>query len=103
MRWNYGAPLGTPAIVTYSFLQSVPAYYEPDEPERNGFAPFSAAQMDGARRALALISEVANITFVETAGVADITFGTALFDPAIQAYTYFPLLIEPSWQQQGDI
>jgi hypothetical protein len=101
MRWNYGAPLGTPVTLSYSFLAAVPSYYDTDAPERNGFRPFNAAQRDAVRRALASFSEVANINFVETADGL-ITFGSATVDPEIEAYTYVPLRTE-TYQEQGDV
>jgi serralysin len=102
MRWNYGSPLGTSTGVSYSFLQSVPGYYAPDDGEHNNFQPFTAAQEAGARRALANFSEVANIGFTEVGGVGTITFGTARFASSYQAYAYYPQRTG-TYQEQGDI
>jgi hypothetical protein len=102
MRWNHGQPLGTPAWVSYGFLPSVPAYYAAGSREHVGFAPFTPALMAAARRALASISEVANISFVEVAGLPSITFGTATVTPNSLAYTYIPALTQ-SQGRPGDI
>ena len=62
-RWNAGTPLGTPINVTYSFPTSVPVEYA--SYGENNFQPFTTAQKDAARLALADISHYANITFTE--------------------------------------
>ena len=46
-RWNANAPLGTPTVVTYSFMNAVPAY---DPEYRGGFAPSTEAQKVNARQ-----------------------------------------------------
>lgn len=102
MRWNYPGAIGTPASVTYSFLQSVPSYYAADAGERDGFAAFSASEIDGARRALQQFSDVCNLTFTEVGGVGTIGFGTARFDSTLQAYAYYPSG-SASYQEQGDV
>ena len=64
-RWGSFAP-GNPAVVTYSFLTSVPGYYASAD-ERNNFVAMNGAQQQAARDAFAMFAEVANITFVEVA------------------------------------
>jgi hypothetical protein len=102
MRWNYPGALGTGASVSYSFLQAVPYYYPAWAEERVGFQPFSAAQIDGALRALRNFSEVANIQFTEVAGIGAITFGTMYGGPEYQAYAYYPNPTQ-GYQEQGDV
>ncbi len=64
-RWNYPDAPGTPAAVTYSFMQAVPAY----EAQANypGFTPLDASMQAAARSALGSWAEVANLTFTEVA------------------------------------
>jgi serralysin len=102
MRWNYPGAVGTPASVSYSFLQSVPSYYAADAGERVGFQAFSASEIEGARRALQEFNEVCGLTFTEVSGAGTITFGTASFDPALQAYAYYPSR-SASYREQGDV
>jgi serralysin len=102
MRWNYPGAIGTGVELTYSFLQSVPSYYDFGSTERNRFQAFSASEADGARRALEQFSDVANITFLEVGDVGAIAFGTALFDSSYQAYAYYPSLSQTD-RDQGDI
>ncbi|WP_146588559.1 matrixin family metalloprotease [Puniceibacterium confluentis] len=72
-RWNGAEPHGTPVVVSYSFLDAVPAY-SPDIP---GFEPFGAEYHDIIRGALDVWDDASGITFVEVpVGVsAEITFG----------------------------
>ena len=88
-KWGSGG-IGTPVTVTYSFLTSVPGYYDPNAPERVNFAPMNAVQMATVRDALADYSHVANINFVEVSGVGSITFGTANLGPGIGGWAYYP-------------
>jgi hypothetical protein len=54
---------GTAALVTYSFMTSTPSYA--DAQDSFGFAAMNDAQQVAVAQALAVWSEVANITFVE--------------------------------------
>jgi serralysin len=54
--------VGTPAVVTYGFRQSAPAYTSTNH-DLSTFSPFSAAQMSATQSALQLLSDVCNITF----------------------------------------
>ncbi len=99
--WGYkwgASGAGTSATVSYSF----PTYgatwlndYWFQEPF-NGFQPFTAAQQDAARQALASWSEVANISFVEVAetasDVGDIRFGNSavVTNSSAAAWAYLP-------------
>jgi serralysin len=90
-RWN--DTIGTGVTVTYSFLTGVPDYYGTDASERNNFIGFNADQIDGARRALQLWSEVSGINFVEVSddgGGGQIRFGTANLGSGIGAWGYYP-------------
>jgi hypothetical protein len=89
MRWNRDTGLGTAATVTYSFLSAVPAYYPVFDPPLD-FEPLTPDQMNAVRRALAAFSEVANIRFIETPGVASITFGTLGLGPDYSALAFYP-------------
>lgn len=90
-QWN--TTVGAPITVTYSFLTAVPDYYPADAEERNNFIPLDEAQKEGARRALQLWSEIANIQFVEvadTGGGGQMRFGTAQLSPSAAAHAYYP-------------
>jgi Ca2+-binding RTX toxin-like protein len=103
LGFKWGASgAGTPAIVTYSFPTSASkwsndyALYLDNEPF-NGFQAFTAGQQAAAKQAMALWSEVANITFkqvTETAtNVGDIRFGNSASvtqDPTAVAWAYTP-------------
>ncbi|MDO9710111.1 M10 family metallopeptidase C-terminal domain-containing protein [Paracraurococcus lichenis] len=98
-RWNFpaaiGTPLtapgglGTPASVTYSFMQALPAYET--AAEHPGFAPFGAALQAAAREALAAWAAVCNIGFTEVPDAGEggaIRFGRN--DLAAGGFTWFP-------------
>ncbi|HKP25060.1 MAG TPA: M10 family metallopeptidase, partial [Dongiaceae bacterium] len=96
-KWGSGG-LGVGAVVTYSFPQKGAAWisdYLNGEPF-DGFQGFSVAQQNAARQALALWSDVANITFQEipdTAGdVGDIRFGFSrvVTNSSAAAWAYSP-------------
>ena len=56
-----------------------------------GFQPFSAAQQDAARKAIALWDDLIAPTFVQTAPQqADINFGNYTNQPGTQAYAFLP-------------
>lgn len=82
--------LGQPVTVTYSFLQSVPSYYDDDAQERNNFAPFTPEQMDGARRALQFVSEITRMSFLEVSGVGQIAFGTHAMEGSVAGHADYP-------------
>jgi serralysin len=58
-------------------LQSVPDYYTPSDIP--GFVPFTEEQKTAARDVLASIADVINVTFTETSGIGQITFGNYSF------------------------
>ncbi len=75
VRWNAGAPMGTPVNVTYSFPTTLPSEYSPDD--IRGYHSFSGSQKAAAVQALSVISTYANITFTEVSGSdGQIRFGT---------------------------
>jgi Ca2+-binding RTX toxin-like protein len=90
--WQWGSfTPGTAAVVTYSFLTSVPNYYGSGAGERNQFVPMNAVQQQAARDALTLFAEAANITFVQAAaGTGSINFGTANLGNGIGGWAYYP-------------
>jgi Ca2+-binding RTX toxin-like protein len=119
LGFKWGASgAGTPAIVTYSFPTSASkwsndyALYLDNEPF-NGFQAFTGAQQAAAKQALALWSEVANITFKQVtetaANVGDIRFGNSASvtqDPTAVAWAYTPYEDnDPSvhYPESGDI
>lgn len=85
-RWNSDSPLGTPVTVSYSFMTSLPTYYDADpngiwnltEEQASDFIPFSFAQSQAARQVLSLWEEVSGLSFIEdTTGNGQIRFGSA--------------------------
>src|SRR5919202_2968146 len=91
-RWNSGSNLGTPINVTFSFMTQVPSYYANDAKERNNFVALNQTQMNAARQALNLWSQVANITFTEVSDAGNggqIRFGAADI-PGEGAHAYYP-------------
>ncbi len=91
-EWGPGG--GTAANVSYSFITEVPSYYAVDAREQNNFESFTATMQIATRAVLDSISEFANITFTEVAGVGDITFGQANLTVSAQddptAWAYYP-------------
>ncbi len=91
-EWGPGG--GTAANVSYSFVTEVPSYYAVDAREQNNFEAFTTTMQIATRAALDSISEFANITFTEVAGVGDITFGQANLTVSAQddptAWAYYP-------------
>ncbi len=94
--WSF--TLGTPSTVTYGFRATAPAVMDGGT---GGFARLNQAQIIAAERALALWSEVANITFVRvgsgTTGPGAFTNdATILFGnwttglPTINGFAYLP-------------
>jgi serralysin len=96
VRWNVGAVLGTPTVVTYSFMQSAPGYA--DAKEQKGFIPFSAEQKTATREILKLISQQIGLQFVEVEDTAvaygKIRFGNNSQGDTSAAYAYQPGLSE---------
>lgn len=77
-RLNAGQDVGTGVSVTYSFLGSLPDYYDATSATWSTFAAFSAAQQQATRAILDQIESFSNITFVEvTDGPSTLTFGLA--------------------------
>src|SRR5262245_25680458 len=63
-HWN--AAWGPSSAVSYAFLTSLPPY-EAGEADYQGFSAFNATQKAAAKLAFSLISDVANVKFVEVA------------------------------------
>lgn len=90
-RWT--GTIGTAATVTYSFMTAVPSYYSSSATERTNFVALSEAQRAGARRALTMWSEVANLSFQEVSDSGSggqVRFGTALLTSGVGAWAYYP-------------
>lgn len=64
-RWNAASPVGAPVTISYSFATT-----EPSSVAYPNFAPFTAVEQTAARNALAYISQLTKITFVETSSNA---------------------------------
>jgi serralysin len=84
-RWNDVAPLGTPVVVSYSFLSSAG-----NSADNFGFAAMNETQKAGARAAFATWEAVTNIKFVELSGSGDIRLGTNNQGFESSAYAYRP-------------
>jgi serralysin len=56
-------PIGSPGTVTYAFRDTAPSYSHAQNNLQSKFQKFDTAQKNGARLALALWSDVADITF----------------------------------------
>ncbi len=75
-RWNSTDSLGSPVTVSFSFPQTQPANFAPNDTV--GYLPMNAAQMAAVREILTNISALTQITFVETNGdTGQIRFGTS--------------------------
>ena len=98
-RWNYPAAvgtapaepggIGTPAAVTYSFLEDFPSYYRASPP--TPLVAMDPAMRAGVAQALGAWSAVADIRFTEvpdTGAGGDMRFGRHTMDPG--GYAYFP-------------
>lgn len=91
-RWGTS---GSPATVTYTFLNSVPNYYSNGILTAPvGFSKFSPTQENAAILAMSLWSQVANINFIPAPAsqIGQITFGnkTNLGSPLFAGEAYYP-------------
>lgn len=77
-RLNAEYDVGTAVVVTYTFPDTLPSYYDSTSSIWSTFTAYNAAQEDAVRAMLDEIETFANITFVEvTDGPATMTFGLA--------------------------
>lgn len=87
---SYAALLGGSKTFYYCFPTSVPSHFLSED--RSGFTPFNAEQKAFARQALAYISSVIDVKFVETTNAAGLN--TIVFANNAQSgsagYAYFP-------------
>lgn len=93
-------------IVTYSFLQKTPDYYENNATETNNFRELNDSMRAGARRALDAWQDVTDITFVEVSDTVGgvIRFGTADLPDEVGAWAYLPGRSNPINQgRPGDV
>ena len=101
--WSF--TIGTGATVTYAFRSTAPPAMPSDT---SGFSQFNAAQIAAAEAALALWSDVANITFVRVApggysNAATILFGNySAGEAGASAFAFFPGSTAPS-SVAGDV
>jgi len=95
-KWGPIGLMGASVAVSYSFMDSVPDYY--DSGEISGFAAFTSAMEDAARSALDIWASVANISFYEVSDSGDggqIRFGSN--DQTLDGsagYAYYPSSID---------
>jgi|GEM_PF-4878917 len=112
LSWNQGnanynqAPVGTPMVLTYSFMTALPAYYTDPALTGNplasridvamdGFQPFTDAQKAAVRMILNAIAAATGLSFIEVPDSVggELSFGKHLFsgDMADKAgYAYLP-------------
>lgn len=97
-RWNAMGAVGTPATVTYSFMETLPADYTASETP--GFRTLTSSERAAARQALAAWSAVCGLRFLEVSGGGvggDIRFGFHNFSSGgahqgdDAGYGYYPL------------
>ncbi|MCE3262697.1 MAG: protease [Pseudoduganella sp.] len=78
---------GTARTLSFSFLQTPPS--DASAEDRDGFAPMNSTQRQAVRDTLKLWSDVANLTFVETAAGGALQFGTNQQSDS-SGYAYLP-------------
>ena len=86
-KWGIGM-MGVGTTVTYSFMDSLPSYHDPD----SSFTVFNSAMETAARSALSVWAAAANISFVEVSDAGDggqIRFG-ANYQSGSSGYAYYP-------------
>jgi serralysin len=107
--WSYGTDFmgqnksGDPGVIQFGFYHTqselfrVPYVFQQGaglvgRNEYFQFAPFSAAQQDAARKAIALWDDLIAVKIVEVTDItkADITYGDLKVAPTTQAYAYLP-------------
>lgn len=98
MRVNFGELPGTAAVVTYSFMETQPAYSQSGWTAIGGFGTFSEVMRQAVREVLGLYSAAATVEFVEVsdagAGGA-LRFGTyatsaQVSSPGVLGYSFLP-------------
>lgn len=88
--WSAEATYGMPQVITYSFMDSAPAYYGGGV---SGFQPFNATMEAAARAALQDYADVADLRFVEVpdgGGGGQIRFGSNVQGAGTAGYAYEP-------------
>lgn len=107
VRWNASGPLGTPAVVTYSFSTRQPAY---DTEVRKNFTAFSDAQKVHARQALDTWASVSGLTFIEVPEKAGGQIRFAMQDMSgmanatggqVSGFAYYPPVYKSSTYVNG--
>ncbi|TPE53732.1 M10 family metallopeptidase C-terminal domain-containing protein [Amaricoccus solimangrovi] len=94
---------GTPARLTYAFLTSVPDW-TPDEfgDPHDGFARYTARQIDRVERAIHAYEAVANVHFTRVEGTADVNFGQFDIGEAdVQGYSWNTWTYKPTGDLYG--
>jgi len=88
---NFKSLLGNDTVIYYSFPQSLPAYNSREE-DQNGYLCFNDLQIKRTKEALAYISSIINVQFVETSNpdqVNTISFANNT-QPTSAGYAYYP-------------
>lgn len=81
--WSSATTVGQAVSLTYDWMTVAPG-----TAPAGGFQPFTAAHQAGAIAAMALVSEIAGVTFTYTAaGTAQIEFGTVSFGGSPSGFT----------------
>jgi Ca2+-binding RTX toxin-like protein len=76
--------------MTFSFLTSIPNYYDPLTDPITGFMQFSELQKQAVRNVLTSIENVAHIGFTEVAGIGDVTLAMNV-QSGTSGYAYYPI------------
>ena len=89
--WEEYEASRNPMVLTYSFLNTLPTFYQ-GEQEENEFMPLTNSLRASAREALREFERVLNVRFVEVPDttLGTITFGMADLDDTALAWAYLP-------------
>jgi hypothetical protein len=98
--WSAPAGLGTPAVITYSFLEAAPPDYSAADYRNIGFtaadvSPLPADRRELVRQALSAWASVAGLTFIEVPALlgGDMRVGqTKLLDQGAAGPGFMPLV-----------
>jgi serralysin len=103
LRWNRDEAVGSPASVSYSFLDTLPAYAKANgDATQADFRPFTPAQREAAVGILQQYAEIAHLTFEPQPDDAAAQIHFALNDQGSEslAYAYPPYR---NYEPAGDV
>ena len=105
LRWNAEVAVGSPVVVTFSFIENLAVYQSPSD--YPGFEKLDSFDKYYIRRAIDVIDTVSGLDFVEVPDSADAqirigahSFNNTLFDIAV-AYAYYPSMLP--YSVAGDV